>query len=249
MDNIVTPGRDIGRTIFYYKYGKAYGVYHHMKSFDQFINEGINDPNIFKAVFLAGGPGSGKSFVVGRTALTAQGLKLINSDIAFEMALEKAGLEATPENIYSDQGQAIRTKAKALTNKRKKLALAGRLGLVIDGTGKDYDKIKNQKAALEKHGYECFMIFVNTNEATALKRNQMRSRSLPGETVSKMWHAVQDNVGNFQNLFKNRMIIVDNSDNADANSNTFAAYKVVTKWLSKPITNPIAKHWMKLHGA
>ena len=249
MDNIVTPGRDIGRTIFYYKYGNIHGVYHQMKSFDQFLNEGINDPNIFKAVFLAGGPGSGKSFVVGRTALTAQGLKLINSDIAFEMALEKAGLEATPENIYSDQGQAIRTKAKALTNKRKKLALAGRLGLVIDGTGKDYDKIKNQKAALEKHGYECFMIFVNTNEATALKRNQMRPRSLPGETVSKMWHAVQDNVGNFQNLFKNRMIIVDNSDNADANSNTFAAYKVVTKWLSKPITNPIAKHWMKLHGA
>ena len=219
-----------------------------MKSFDQFLNEGVNDPNIFKAVFLAGGPGSGKSFVVGRTALTAQGLRLINSDIAFEMALEKAGLEATPENIYSDQGQAIRTKAKVLTNKRKKLALAGRLGLIIDGTGKDYDKIKAQKAALEKHGYECFMIFVNTNEATALKRNQTRSRSLPGETVSKMWHAVQDNVGNFQNLFKNRMIIVDNSDNADANSNTMQAYKVVTKWLSKPVMNPIAKHWIKLQN-
>jgi predicted kinase len=217
-----------------------------MKSFDQFLNEGINDPNIFKAVFLAGGPGSGKSFVVGKTALTAQGLKLINSDIAFEVALEKAGLAATPENIYSDQGQAIRTKAKVLTNKRKKLALAGRLGLIIDGTGKDYDKIKAQKETLEKHGYECFMVFVNTNESTALKRNQLRSRSLPDQTVVKMWHAVQDNVGNFQNLFKNRMIIVDNSDNADANANTLQAYKVIIKWLSKPVTNPIAKSWMKL---
>jgi predicted kinase len=217
-----------------------------MKSFDQFLNEGINDPNIFKVVFLAGGPGSGKSFVVGKTALTAQGLKLINSDIAFEVALKKAGLAATPENIYSDQGQAIRTNAKVLTNKRKKLALAGRLGLIIDGTGKDYDKIKAQKEALEKHGYECFMIFVNTNESTALKRNQLRSRSLPDQTVVKMWHAVQDNVGNFQNLFKNKMIIVDNSDNADANANTLQAYKVIIKWLSKPVTNPIAKSWMKL---
>ena len=27
------------------------------------LNEGVNDPGIFKAVFLAGGPGSGKSFV------------------------------------------------------------------------------------------------------------------------------------------------------------------------------------------
>lgn len=217
-----------------------------MKTFGQFLNEGVNDPNIFKAVFLAGGPGSGKSFVVGKTALTAQGLKLINSDIAFEAALEKAGLKATPENIYSDQGQAIRTKAKELTNKRKKLALAGRLGLVIDGTGKDYEKIRSQKEALEKHGYECFMLFVNTNEATALKRNEKRSRSLPGETVSKMWHAVQDNVGNFQNLFKNKMIIIDNSDNANANANTLQAYKVIIKWLSKPVTNPIAKSWMKL---
>ena len=217
-----------------------------MKSFDQFLNEGINDPNIFKVVFLAGGPGSGKSFVVGKTALTAQGLKLINSDIAFEAALKKAGLAATPENIYSDRGQAIRANAKVLTNKRKKLALAGRLGLIIDGTGKDYDKIKAQKETLEKHGYECFMVFVNTNESTALKRNQMRSRSLPDQTVVKMWHAVQDNVGNFQNLFKNRMIIVDNSDNADANANTLQAYKVIIKWLSKPVTNPIAKSWMKL---
>lgn len=217
-----------------------------MKSFDQFLNEGINDPNIFKVVFLAGGPGSGKSFVVGKTALTAQGLKLINSDIAFEVALEKAGLAATPENIYSDRGQAIRANAKVLTNKRKKLALAGRLGLIIDGTGKDYDKIKAQKETLEKHGYECFMVFVNTNESTALKRNQLRSRSLPDQTVVKMWHAVQDNVGNFQNLFKNRMIIVDNSDNADANANTLQAYKVIIKWLSKPVTNPIAKSWMKL---
>ena len=27
------------------------------------LNEGVRDPGIFKAVFLAGGPGSGKSYV------------------------------------------------------------------------------------------------------------------------------------------------------------------------------------------
>ena len=27
------------------------------------LNEGARDPGIFKAIFLAGGPGSGKSFV------------------------------------------------------------------------------------------------------------------------------------------------------------------------------------------
>ena len=65
------------------------------------ILEGVNDPSIFKAVFLAGGPGSGKSFVVGQTALTSFGFKVVNSDDAFEAALKKAGLEATPDNIFS----------------------------------------------------------------------------------------------------------------------------------------------------
>jgi len=36
-----------------------------MKSFYSFLEEGVNDPAIFKAVFMAGGPGSGKSFVTG----------------------------------------------------------------------------------------------------------------------------------------------------------------------------------------
>jgi len=62
-----------------------------VKSFSSFLHEGINDPSIFKAVFLAGGPGSGKSFIVGRTALTALGFRIINSDHAFETAMKKAG--------------------------------------------------------------------------------------------------------------------------------------------------------------
>ena len=37
-----------------------------MKTYQELL-EGLNDPNIFKAFFLAGGPGSGKSFVVGKT--------------------------------------------------------------------------------------------------------------------------------------------------------------------------------------
>ena len=30
---------------------------------EQYLQEGVYDPGIFKAYFLAGGPGSGKSFV------------------------------------------------------------------------------------------------------------------------------------------------------------------------------------------
>ena len=44
-----------------------------MRKFQQYITEGVYDPSIFKAFFLAGGPGSGKSWVSAR-ALSGMGL-------------------------------------------------------------------------------------------------------------------------------------------------------------------------------
>ena len=105
-----------------------------MDNFKEHIElmEGVNDPSIFKAIFLAGGPGSGKSFVVGKTALQALGFRLINSDKPFEKGLAKAGLTSAPEDIASAQGQSIRAKAKVITGKQMTMALEGRLGLVIE---------------------------------------------------------------------------------------------------------------------
>ena len=54
------------------------------------------------------------------------------------------------------------------------LSIKGRLGMVVDGTGRDYDKIKNQVAQLRQLGYDCYMIFVNTSLDVALERNSKR---------------------------------------------------------------------------
>ena len=206
--------------------------------------EGINDPGIFKAVFLAGGPGSGKSFMVGKTALTALGLKLINSDPAFEAQLKKIGLQPTPEDIFTPKGQAARDKAKGLVSKQQKLALDGRLGLVIDGTGKDYNKIEKQAKELKTLGYEVAMIFVNTNLQTAISRDAARKRTLGEKEVTKMWQGVQDNIGKFQSFFGNNMIIVDNSEGANWQKGSTDAYKKMSKWVSQPPSSRIAKKWI-----
>ena len=221
-----------------------------MYSFKEFkeqpqLDEGVNDPGIFKAVFLAGGPGSGKSFVVGKTALQALGLKLINSDPAFEQGLKKAGLTTDPEDIASAQGQAVRAGAKAITGKKMQLALKGRLGLVIDGTGKDFKKIKNQVDEIRKLGYDVAMIFVNTDLDTAKERNQKRDRSLPDEMVEKMWKDVQKNIGKFQNLFRQQMIIVDNSTGSNVDGATLEAYKDIQKWVVKKPKSTVAHKWIK----
>jgi len=209
------------------------------------LMEGVNDPSIFKAVFLAGGPGSGKSFVVGKTGLKALGFRLINSDDAFEKGLKKAGLTVNPSDIASAQGQAVRAKAKALTGKIMTRALEGRMGIVVDGTGKDYSKIKKQVDMLRALGYAVHMIFVNTDLDTALERNKLRPRSLPDDMVTKMWKDVQTNIGKFQGLFRQRMIVVDNSKGSDIEKASLSAFKRIQQWAEKPPENAIAVKWIK----
>lgn len=221
-----------------------------MKPFDQFVQEqllgeGVNDPAIFKAIFLAGGPGSGKSFIVGKTGLTSLGYKVVNSDTAFENAMKKAKLEMSPENIFSDEGQTIRSKAKRLTAKMQERYIKGRLGLVIDGTGKDVAKIRKQAETLKELGYETALIFVNTDERTSLNRNRLRDRSLPDKEVSKYWADVQNNIGHFQQLFQRNFIVVDNSDDQDYKAETLRAYKQAVKFTNAPVRNSIARKWMK----
>jgi predicted kinase len=215
------------------------------EAFESYLEEGINDPAIFKAVFLAGGPGSGKSFVVKKTGLASMGFVVINSDDAFERALKKAGLSTTPEDIFSVQGQEIRGGAKTLTAKRQKTVLKGRLGVVVDGTGRDYDKIQEQAQILKDIGYDVGMIFVNTDMETALERNRQRERTLPDDQVEKMWKDVQKNMGKFQRFFGQNFQIVDNSIDSDFKKEIQSAYKMMGKFAKKPIINPKAKKWIE----
>ena len=221
-----------------------------MKNFDdirfQDLQEGLYDPNIFKAFFLAGGPGSGKTFVT-RNAFGGTGLRVINSDNAFEVALKKHGLSLKMPEDEAEARDILRARAKGTTDKTLDLSLKGRLGLVIDGTGRDYDKIKSQNDMLKQLGYDTYMIFVNTSLDVALERNAKRERSVPEYITRKSWTQVQSNIGRFQNTFgMSNMIIVDNSKD-ERELTTIVMNKVdksVRRLLSNKIKSYTAKRWM-----
>ena len=216
-----------------------------MLRFSKYLEEGVNDPAIFKAIFLAGGPGSGKSFIVGKTGLTSLGYKVVNSDDAFESGMKKAGMEMNPDNIFSPKGQEIRGKAKRLTGTKESIYLKGRLGLVVDGTGKDPDKIAEQAKKVKALGYDVAMIFVNTDLDTAIKRDAMRSRTLGAKGVTEYWKAVQRNIGKFQRMFgKPNFLVVDNSEGKNYEKETLTAYRDATKFTNKPV-NAKAKKWIE----
>ena len=232
------------------------------KLFAEIITEGVDDPGILKCVFLAGGPGSGKSYVaneifgVGKgdiASVSAGGLKIINSDTAFEQALKKNGINPSDladiakndpnfwAYIASEEGDSIRNRAKAITQKQQAFYEAGRLGMIIDGTGDEVLKIRNKMNKAEKLGYDCYMVFVNTSLEVAQKRNMQRSRKLDPDLVEEIWRKCQENLGKFQGMFGNNFIIVDNTEYQPVNK---SIQKQVDAFLRKPIQNPIGKKWV-----
>ena len=215
-----------------------------MKTFQE-LQEGLYDPNIFKAIFLAGGPGSGKSLVAGK-ATGGAGLKLVNSDPVFERMLAAAGLSKKMPPEEYERKEVVRGKAKAITARQKEGFVEGRLGLLIDGTGKDANKILYQKNMLEELGYDTYMIFVNTSVDVALANNARRERSLPESDVVTMWKAVQNNIGQFSNMFRQGFIVVDNNKPVDPKDLELfkEIWKRVRGLLRQKVTNTRAKDWM-----
>ena len=215
------------------------------KSVDELLldlNEGVYDPNIFKAIFLAGGPGSGKSYIAGRT-IRGGGLRIVNSDSAFEALLKKANLSLKMPDSQAAQRDPVRDRAKKLTQKRLDNYIEGRLGLIIDGTGREYDKVTKQASELQQIGYDTYMVFVNTSLDVALQRNAKRARSVPESIVTRSWNAVQQNIGKFSLFFKNGMVIVDNND---AGEDIFTqVFKRVRGLLRQPVRNGRAKQWIQ----
>ena len=223
-----------------------------MKTF-QDLQEGLQDPNIFKAFFLAGGPGSGKSYVV-RSTTGGTGLRIVNSDDIFEKYLKDAGFDMDMSTAKAEreaeERDKMRKRAKKLTRTRmgdvttgKGGYLEGRIGLIIDGTGKDYAKIADQATKLKQLGYDVHMIFVNTSLDTALERNAKRERTVPTDVATRSWNAVQRNIGKFSQYFRQNFVVVDNND-ADEDVMT-PVFKQIQGLLRKPVKSPIAKQWVR----
>jgi hypothetical protein len=229
--------------------------------FIQMITEGVDDPGILKCVFMAGGPGSGKSYTakeifgVGKeytNSFSASGLKVVNSDTAFEKGLKDNGIDPKdlariekeePElwdKITRDPG-GIRSQAKQLTQKQQLFYEAGRLGMIIDGTGDDFGKIKKKFEHAKSLGYDCYMVFVNTSLEVALERNKKRDRTLPENLVTQIWKDCQENLGKFQGLFGGNMTIVDNTVYKPIDNQV---QKAIDAFIRKPIYNPIGKKWI-----
>ena len=232
------------------------------------VVEGVDDPGILKAIFLAGGPGSGKTWVArglfgipDRVNVSQFGLKMVNTDKELKYLLNKYGfgtnLDILPDEVFknlTDPTQkdysGLRSFAKELTGVRKEQYMNGRLGMIIDGTGDDFKEIRKQKKEVEKKGYDTFMIFVNTSLDIALQRNEKRDRVLPTGIVKQSHREVTKNIGGYQGLFGGgNFLVIDNNKDLDEEKAqkrfNMLVKRGISKFVNKPIKNKIGQSWIR----
>lgn len=224
--------------------------------FEELLEEGVHDKGIFKAIFLAGGPGSGKDYVLDNT-LSGHGMTELNSDKALEFLMDKKGLDKTMPASEKIERDVERGKAKNMTELRQRLALHGRNGVIINGTGDDAEKIKKIKSRLEELGYDTAMIMVNTRDEVSASRNVERGtrggRTVPESIRKKKWDAVQNARGDLAKLFGDKYVEFDNSEDLrSAHPDIVKAkkeellniFKGVQKFIKTPPKADSAKEWI-----
>ena len=223
------------------------------------LNEGIEDKHIFKAIFLAGGPGSGKSSVVDAIfnvpdsaqvkSLTSTGLKVVNLDTAYEYLKKKHKLPVDAEKMDKEQQSLngkLMYKARMIAQKQMDFYLDGKLGVIIDGTGGSYNPIAKKKKMLEELGYDCYMIFVDTTMKTAMARNSARTnRNLHDKVVKRNWKSVQKNKSAYKSLFGSNIKVVS-TEGREPGELPRGAKSHVMKFINNAIQNPIAKKWIAI---
>jgi dephospho-CoA kinase len=227
-----------------------------MKLHEEIIREGVHDKGIFKAVFLGGGPGSGKDYVLSKT-LDGHGLTEINSDKALEYLMDKEGLDKKMPDNEEAQRNAVRKRAKNVTELRQRLALHGRNGLIINGTGDDPEKYAKIKEMLEKMGYETSMIMVNTDDEVSKARNvergQRGGRTVPENIRKEKWDSVQAARPMFGKIFRDSYTEFDNSEDLrtappevveSKTKELDGIFKNMQKFVNKPPKNDSAKGWI-----
>ena len=235
------------------------------------IQEGVYDPGILKAVFTAGGPGSGKSYLADvifgvttskgkpffeNASFMSNGLKYVNSDRFFERELGKLGInpkdlgdiaDLPGDELWDivqspDEPESARNIAKGQLKKLRGLYEQGRLGMLIDGTGGKFDKMIREKNLAEAMGYDTYMIFVDTSLPVAIERDAGRDRTLGPELVEEIWQNVQDNKERFKEVFGDNFSIVENSVYGPPPQEVV---KKLNKFVDSPVQNPIGQQWIQ----
>jgi hypothetical protein len=199
--------------------------------FKDYLNEGIHDKGIFKAVMFSGSSASGKSYVISKITGSIQP-RIVNTDIFVEFYLK-----FDPKFDWKKYGD----KSKHLTKTQLVNYLNSMLPLFIDGTSANSSAVLRRRGILQSIGYDVGMVFVDTPVETAIKRNEARGRTVDRDFLEKSYKETQKLKSYYASEFKFFKEIL-NGEGELIDKVILDAYKQTIGFFNSNIENPIGKH-------
>ena len=207
----------------------------------------MNDPHIFKAIAMIGPMGAGKS-TIARQLVGGSGLRSLNLDNFNELLIKQGkvvGGNLTPDQLERNW---------QLTQKQKGNWISERLGLLIDGSGRNIEGLVKPLNELEQLGYDTMIILVNVSLETSIQRQQSRAaqqaaqfgqgRNVPLDLAKSSYQQIQQNISKLKQLYGNRLLIINNEGAVDLSQEK----TIVNRFMAAPPSKPAAVAWIKAHS-
>lgn len=225
---------------------------------DMELSEGLHDPGIFKAIFMAGGPGSGKDFVLKKVTGNF-GFVEVSSDPFLSHLMHQEKLDLKMPEHESEKRDKVRVRAKQLEHHKKQLVIKGRLGIILNGVADDFEEIAQRKKEFEDLGYDTMMIGVDVSDEESRRRNIMRGemggRTVPENIRHKKWLGAHANLDRYATLFGRNYVRIDNSvdversppdQKAKLEADFQKAFKKIREFVSTKPQKPSATSWIHM---
>lgn len=205
-------------------------------NFKQYIEESVNDKGRFKSIFMAGSPGSGKTYVISKIDNANVQPRLVSIDKIHEFSGPRKGFALSDyKNWNKFEGQIKGTFREQLA-----LYINSMLPLWVDGTSSEINNTLKRIGILEYFGYDIAMLWVNTNVDVAIKRAAARDRQVPPEFIQRAHNLAEENKKFYQQKIPN--FIEANNNDGELNDHAIQTlFKTTSNFFLSPIENPIGK--------
>ena len=178
----------------------------------------------FKAIFVTGGPGSGKDIII-REAIAESRIVELNLIQARDYLGDKQKLS---EKTSDFRREAIRNRGP----------------LIINGPADDREKLSYVREELEELGYETLMVFVNTTNEASKERNTLLSRMMVESVRQDKWLKAQENTKYFNEMFTN-FVSFDNTGDIDSkDGDIHEIYQMTESFLDRKSVNETVNDWL-----
>ena len=183
---------------------------------------------IFKAIFVTGGPGSGKDVII-REAIAESKAVELNSVQAFDYLMDKQKLSEK-------------------TNDFRREAIRNRGPLIINGPADDHSRIITIKEELEELGYETIMVFVNTTDRASQERNLRLTKMIAESIRREKWELAQTCKESYVQNFDNFIYFDNSSEIESIEEDITETYKKINTFIESKNYGEISYSWLENHG-